>query len=198
MIWNPQMFLMNRVIFADTVVGIRQSAFKRCKNLEYIKLSLGLEFIGEQAFSECKLSSVFIPPRCRYIGDWSFVGNANLTILNVPRNTQLRIQVFHSTELYERSPFGGNDGSSLLDRVNTWLKNVNNDDQFALHRLCSSFEPTLDMILDTMKDKGGPKAFKEENIIGISPSDYLKENPFANVKEMDIIKGYVHKMMGEL
>lgn len=77
-----------------------------------------------------------------------------------------------------------------------WLKTINNNNEFALHRVCCSFEPTLEMILDTMKEKGGPKAFKVENSIGITPSQYLKENPFATVAEKEIIEKYIMDMTG--
>ncbi|GFH43822.1 hypothetical protein CTEN210_00295 [Chaetoceros tenuissimus] len=180
---------IKRVIFADTVIRIESSAFGYCKDLAFINLPKSLEFIGNSAFSNCNLSSVFIPPRCREIRDWAFYENKNLTILNIPQNTELGNNIFVSTKLLQSYPVSINN--------TTWLKNINNHDQFALHRVCSSFEPTLQMILQTMLEKGGPKAFKEENNIGITPSRYLKENPYASVSEKDIIENYIMHMMGE-
>ena len=54
------------------------------------------------------------------------------------------------------------------------------------------------MILKTMKKKGGPNAFNVENDIGITPSQYLKENPYADVKEAEFVKKFVLQMMREL
>ena len=114
--WN-----IKRVIFSDTVVRIKRWAFSCCSSLVYVKLALTIH-IGEGAFSSCNLSSVFIPPRCREIGGWAFDDNENLTILNVPQDTEVGDRIFNYTELLERSPFG------ILDparEVNTWLKNGN-------------------------------------------------------------------------
>ena len=76
---------------------------------------------------------------------------------------------------------------------------INDDEEFELHRVCSSFEPKLELILKIMKERGGPKAFKVENRIGITPSRYLKENPaYAEVTEKEIIEKYTLQMMGEI
>ncbi|GFH50335.1 hypothetical protein CTEN210_06811 [Chaetoceros tenuissimus] len=189
-------FNIERVIFANTVTRIKEKAFMLCMNLVSIKWSMNLEYIGDGVFYGCNLSSVFIPPTCREIGGWAFEVNRKLTILNVPQDAVLGYNVFQSTELRKRSPFGGIVIN--LEELNIWLKNINNTDQFALHRVCSSFQPTLQMILDTMEANGGPKAFNSKNSIGITPSRYLKENPYANVTEKEVVEKYVVKMMGEL
>ena len=184
---------IKRVIFADTVIRIGRCAFSNCGNLVYIKLSTNLEYIGDEAFENCNLYSVFIPPGCREIGRWAFRDNYNLTILNVPEDTEVGHHIIIYTELNQFCRIQFND-----EPLNTWLENINRNDQFDLHRVCLSFEPTLDMILNTMIEKGGPNAFKVENSIGITPSRYLKENPYANVKEIDVIDKYILQMVGEL
>ena len=103
----------------------------------------------------------------------------------------LMLQFYLKTLLIEKLP---SDGSKTL----TSTKNINIDEEFAFHSLCSSYKPTLEMILDTMHERGGPKAFKVKNSIGITPSRYLKGNPYTNVTEKDIIEKYVLNMMGEL
>ncbi|GFH57197.1 predicted protein [Chaetoceros tenuissimus] len=185
----------SRVIFANTVIRIERFAFICCKRLAFIKWSINLEFIGQCALSDCNLSSVFVPPRCREIRDHAFACNCNLKLLNVPQNTNLVEPhwIIRDTVLYSKYELQRAD-----PELDVWLKNINDDDEFALHRVCASFEPTLDMILHTMKEKGGPKAFKVENNIGITPSQYLKENPYATVTEKEIIEKYVLQMMGEL
>ena len=76
---------IKRVIFPSTVIRIEERAFLCCTSLVLIKLSIHLEYIGENAFNSCDLESVFIPPTCEVIGEYSFAYNKNLTILHVPR-----------------------------------------------------------------------------------------------------------------
>ncbi|GFH44336.1 hypothetical protein CTEN210_00810 [Chaetoceros tenuissimus] len=186
---------IQRVIFADSVIRIEGGAFEGCRNLEFVKLSTNLEYIGLAAFFKCNLSSIFIPPRCEQIENLAFSRNRNLEIFNTPEDTELGDNLISSTKILQNSPFenGSNHGA-----VNNWLKNINAEDEFALHRICSSFQPSLEAVLDTMKDKGGPKAFQLKNNIGITPSRYLKENPYADLNEKDIIKQYILHMKGEL
>ncbi|GFH50332.1 hypothetical protein CTEN210_06808 [Chaetoceros tenuissimus] len=181
----------------DSVIRIENHAFTFCMCLKNIKLPPTLEYIGDDAFEQCNLVSVFIPPRCRYIGRSAFEGNLRLTILSIPQNTELNRNgiIGYTNNPLQRASFERIFG---INEVNTWLKDINGEEQFALHRICSSFEPTLDMILDIMMDKGGPKAFKVRNSIGITPSRYLHENPYTNMEEREIIQKYVLKMMGEL
>ncbi|GFH57234.1 hypothetical protein CTEN210_13710 [Chaetoceros tenuissimus] len=191
---------IQRVIFADTVIRIESLAFSCCSSLTYIKWSINLEEIGHCAFSSCDLSSVFIPPRCREIREFAFACNRKLEILNVPPNVELLEPsgIISNTAINRKFSYRHREPRDLDLAINEWLKNINNGDEFALHRVCCSFEPTLEMILDTMKEKGGPKAFKVENSIGITPSRYLKENPYANVSEKEVIEKYILQMMGEL
>ncbi|GFH57223.1 hypothetical protein CTEN210_13699 [Chaetoceros tenuissimus] len=149
---------IKRVIFSNTVIRIEGSAFGCCMKLEFIEWPLNLQFIGGSAFKCCDLSSVFIPPRCREIKNWAFQGCRELIILNIPQDTELGNVniVCHETKIMDRSPYTEFNAREF----NEWNKNINNGDEFALHRVCSSFEPTLEMILDTMKEKGGPKAFR--------------------------------------
>lgn len=44
----------------------------------------------------------------------------------------------------------------------------------------------------------GLAAFSIKNDMGITPSQYLKENPYTDMKEMDIVREYLMTMMGEL
>ena len=94
-------------------------------------------------------------------------------------------------ELNERGTYHGQ-----TDDVHNWLKNMNNDDKFSLHRACSSFQPIKKVLLTIVLAKG-IGAFKVKNEVGITPSKYLKENPYAEIEEMDIVRDYVMKMMGE-
>ncbi|GFH43824.1 hypothetical protein CTEN210_00297 [Chaetoceros tenuissimus] len=209
---------INRVNFTNTIIRIRRNAFCFCSNLTHIKLPINLEYVKDFAFAYCKLSSVFVPPSCRVIGAWAFQSNENLEILHVPQNTELDRDVIDYTELFESSPNreaykywieidiedASNPGDLIAffeqhcEEVKAWLKDTNTEEEFALHRICSSYEPTFEMILDNMIERGGPKAFKVKNSIGITPSRYLKENPYTNVTEKEVIEKYVLNMMGKL
>ena len=182
-------FNVKRVIFANTVIRIRGCAFIGCKNLVFIKWSHRLEFIGTGAFGRCNLSSVFIPHRCREIKAWAFACNKNLSILNVPQDTQLGRNVIKGNKLLERYLHNGQED------INSWLKNMNNDEKFALHRACASFNP-LKEVIHAIILQNGPRAFQVENSAGITPSQYLKENPYTDLSEKEIIHDYLNKMMG--
>ncbi|GFH58445.1 predicted protein [Chaetoceros tenuissimus] len=77
------------------------------------------------------------------------------------------------------------------------MKNINSDEKYALHRACCSFPPSKRVILTILEEKE-IVAFNIENAAGIIPSQYLKENPYADIDEMDIIRDYTLKMMGEI
>lgn len=124
-----------------------------------------------------------------------------MSILNVPPETQLGSCIINYTAIIRASSFSRyNDGSyfdSQDDVVNQWLKNMNNDEKFSLHRACSSFQP-LKQVISAIVLQKGIKAFREENSAGITPSQYLKENPYTNLTEMEIVQDYLMKMMGEV
>lgn len=189
---------IRRVIFSNTVVRIVEWAFHGCFSLSFIKWSINIEVIEDGAFGGCDLISVFIPPRCREIKDLAFVSNKNLIIFSSPRDTALGDSIIARTKLIENSsPFeltryGYYHGQT--EEVNNWLKNVNSGEQYSLHRACSSFQPLKEVILAIVKAKG-IGAFQVKNEAGITPSQYLKENPYADVEEMDIVREYIATMM---
>ncbi|GFH57170.1 leucine-rich repeat domain-containing protein [Chaetoceros tenuissimus] len=183
------------VIFADTVIRIKTCAFSCCSSLTYIKFSINIEVIEDNAFFNCDLTSVFIPPRCRSIGFAAFKDNQNLAIFHVHSNVELGEIVLSWTKLILESHFGGDNRNS--EEVNDWIKNINNNEKYSLHRACSSFQP-LKEVIHTIIQQQGLQSFAIKNEIGITPSRYLKENPFANVTEKDIIRDYILKKMGEL
>ncbi|GFH61896.1 leucine-rich repeat domain-containing protein [Chaetoceros tenuissimus] len=191
---------VKRVIFANTVIRIGECALLRCRSLVYIKLPTHLEYIGTSSFCLCNLLSVFIPPSCRVIRNDAFGYNEYLYILNVPQHTALGGNVIDGTVLAKASPFEVNTSgwyhSEVNDDMNTWIKNLNHGEAFALHRACSSFQP-LKQVLFTIIQKKGLRAFKVKNSAGITPSQYLNENPYTEFTEKEIIHDYIMKMMGE-
>lgn len=213
---------IKRVIFADSVIRIERFAFSLCTALVFIKWSISLEYIGKFAFSSCNLSSVFIPPTCREICNHAFQGNTNLSIFHVHQDTELGRIIISDTAIAIASPVDRFNHLTGFDRIftqqaivmaragngteqqrviennemNTWIKNMNNDEAFALHRACASFQPLKEVIHAIIQEKG-LKAFREENSAGISPSRYLQENPYTQLTEKEIIREYLMKMMGK-
>ena len=79
---------------------------------------------------------------------------------------------------------------------NDWVKNINNDDEFSLHRACCAKEPIVEIFLPIL-EKQGIGTFRKKNTIGIIPSRYMKKNPFAKIKEIEIVRNYIMNMVRE-
>ncbi|GFH51605.1 hypothetical protein CTEN210_08081 [Chaetoceros tenuissimus] len=193
------------VIMSDTVQSIELFAFGDCFSLEFVNFSRNVEYIGEGAFWYCKsLSSVFIPPSCVEIGDNVFAACEKLLILGMSQETQVGMGVFQCTALLEASPLevfdedGGHyDEEEDEEEVTQWIKSINNEEVYALHRACSSFNPQYEIVYSLVK-RQGIKAMKMPNGIGITPSQYLSANIFADISEKEIIKRYISEMMREI
>ncbi|GFH56406.1 hypothetical protein CTEN210_12882 [Chaetoceros tenuissimus] len=179
---------LKKVIFANTVTKIKDHAFYCCKQLVHVNLGLGLVCVEMNAFGCCNLSCVFVPPSCREIRSSAFASNKNLSILQVPQETELDNDCIDDTKLAE---FALSETNTQTYPI-TWIKNINADDTYALHRACSSYEPLKEVIYGIIEEKG-LKAFNEKNEIGITPSRYLKENPYADLSEMEIVRDYFSK-----
>ncbi|GFH56409.1 leucine-rich repeat domain-containing protein [Chaetoceros tenuissimus] len=179
------------IIMSDTVKRIEGGAISLCTSLVFVKLSRNLEFIGEAVFLGChSLPYIFIPSSCREIGGWTFQMCTKLIILVVPRHTTLGHNLIGlTTTLSEICKTKNNE------EINEWIRNRHVDDQFALHRVCSSDNPLMEEIYEIVKQQG-LAAWKKPDSIGMTPSKYLAENPFTEIKEEEIIRRYINKMMG--
>ena len=106
------------------------------------------------------------------------------------------------TALIRASPFEIDEvdeyDANINENVNEWIKNINgDDDQFALHRACSSFNPSTNVLYRIVR-RQGLTSFKKKNKIGVTPLDYLEANPFAkDIDQSSVMKRYVLEMMGE-
>ncbi|GFH46381.1 hypothetical protein CTEN210_02855 [Chaetoceros tenuissimus] len=189
---------IKRVIMANTVVKIERCAFSCCSSLFFIKLSITIEVIEDGAFLGCDLASVFISPRCREIGVAAFRDNYDLDIFHVHPNVQLGRRLLSKTKLMKDSPFELDRWGNYeeMEEVYEWIKNINNDGKYSLHRACCSFQPLKEVLMSIIKAKG-IGSFAVKNEAGITPSRYLKENPYADIEEMDIVRDYIATMMGE-
>ena len=136
--------------------------------------------------------------RDREVGESAFSYNKNLTILNVPHDTVLGQDAISQTKLLVDSHFELDKYRNYRDhaQVHSLLKNMNNDDKYSLHRACTSFQPLKEVILTIIKAKG-IGSFQIKNEAGVTPSQYLKENPYTDIDEMDIVQDYITTMMGE-
>ncbi|GFH57181.1 hypothetical protein CTEN210_13657 [Chaetoceros tenuissimus] len=187
------------VIMADTVRRIEEGSFRLCEKVHFVKLSTSLEYIGESVFQWCKsLISIFIPPSCRQIDECAFMGCHKLIIFHVPQNTELGNDVIVGTKLIHASPIVFHDHEEYNIETNNWIKNINNEEQYALHRACSCFNPLEDIIYEIVQREGSLEVFNRKNSIGITPSQYLEANPYAKVTEQKIINRFVLEIMGEL
>ena len=188
------------VIMSDTVRRIERGAFNWCECLVFVKLSTNLEYIGGAAFWYCSsLTSIFIPPSCREINEVAFRYCQKLIIFSVPQHTQLGDNVISSTALIRASPFETNccGDYSRTNEVNEWIKNRHADNQFSLHRACASYNPLDEVIFDIVQ-RQGLSGFNKPDSVGVTPSQYLSENPFTEIKEHNIIKRYILEMTGEV
>ena len=189
------------VIMADTVRRIEgEGAFKNCCSLKFVKLSTTLECIGRRAFYFCaSLTAMFIPPSCREIDEDAFSGCKKLIIFHVPQTTELGTSVISNTALIRASPFKANEYSSSnsSEEENPWIKNLNQGEEYAMHRVCSLFNPHTEIIFEIV-NRDGLQCFKKKNKIGITPAQYLDVNPFAEIDQIAIAKRYVLEMMCEI
>ncbi|GFH47046.1 hypothetical protein CTEN210_03521 [Chaetoceros tenuissimus] len=190
------------VIMADAVKRIEKWAFSNCYSLKFVKLSRNLEFIGISAFQLCKsLTSIFMPPSCREIAETAFLWCKKLIILGLPQHIQLGESVFQKTKLMKNSPleideYGCYNYGNEEEAVQ-WLKSINNGETQALHRACASYNPLSETIHDLVM-RQGIKAMRIPNAIGVTPSQYLAANPFAEISEKEIINRYILDSMGEI
>lgn len=199
------------LIMPDSVTRILNSACYFCKSLFYVRLSNRLEFLDNGVFAACfELYSIFIPPSCTQIGvgpvgpeeddGYTFNGCSNLLILHVPQDAQLGPDLVVRAKFLQFAPFL--EDNEYLEyslhenrRVNEWIKNINQEEGYELHRACSSFNPMADIIIEIMK-RQGPASFQKKNVIGVTPLQYLEENPYASIKNLEIIKKYIFEMTG--
>ena len=124
-----------------------------------------------------------------------------MIILQIPQHTQLGRNVISETEVIKASPFTSTNNRfgfyENTEEVNEWIKMHHADNEFPLHRACSSSNPLDEVIFDIVK-RQGLNAFNKPDSIGVTASQYLSHNPFTEIKKQNIIKRYVLDMMGEV
>lgn len=208
---------LETVIMADTVTRIEGGAFARCSFLAYVKLSRQLQFIGGYAFVECSsLASIFIPPSCQVIDRHVFSCCSKFLVFHVPSDTELEGEfgvIDNFSLLIKTPPFkavpgpensGEIAGIEYERRINQLFKDINNGEDYALHRLCASYDLDEETIHQSFKDAANKKDFLQDfyhkqNAIGVTPAQYLEANPYSNIDIVELVtfcRRYVQEMMG--
>ncbi|GFH57103.1 hypothetical protein CTEN210_13579 [Chaetoceros tenuissimus] len=193
---------IEKVIMADTIRRIEYNAFFCCESLKFVQLSTSLEYIGRWAFGGClSLISIFIPPSCREIDGRAFFGCRKLIILTIPRHTQLGENAIGNIALIKASPFETNrrDEYDNNDEVNEWIKGLNQNEEFALHRECATYEPSENAIFEIVKHQG-LRSIHVKNQIGLTGFEYLQKNPYTDIEldQQKLINRLVLDLMGEI
>ena len=76
------------IMLPDTVKEIRWDAFSSADNLDYVRLSQSLEYIGSWAFSfNYELRQIELPETLRELDDWAFYSSALESVV-VPAGTE--------------------------------------------------------------------------------------------------------------
>ncbi len=90
-----QVFNANKIItsfgelrFFSNIESIPDRAFQDCNTLAYVLLPENLSKIGMYAFSDCNLTSVYIPKFVSDIGYAPYVSNANLISIKVDKDNE--------------------------------------------------------------------------------------------------------------
>lgn len=138
---------------------------------------------------------MFIPYSCREIGECAFAHCYKLIILYLPQRTELGGSGIYCTKLIEKISYNYLESTV---QINAWIKSINDDDEYGLHRLCSSMDPSEDEIYQMICDQGGLHAMAQKNSIGITPSKYLAANPYAEVDEKKLVKRFILEKMSEI
>ena len=113
-----------------------------------------------------------------------------MKIFHVPQQTELGDS---NTALIKASRF------ETDEYVNEWIKNLNRDEEFALHRECASYEPSDDHIYEIIKQQG-LSSIHVKNQIGLTAFEYLHKHPYADIEieEQKLINRLVLELMGEV
>ncbi|GFH57178.1 hypothetical protein CTEN210_13654 [Chaetoceros tenuissimus] len=215
---------LETVIIADTVTRIEMRSFAHCSNLVYVKLSRQLQLIGEGAFDDCSsLASIFLPPSCQVIHRCVFSSCKKLLVFHIPSDTELDDGDGVMDGLLTKTPpfkaIAVPTWSTEFDEtvrrfiaynreVNQLFKDINNGQEYALHRLCASYDLNEENIYQSFNDAANKKDFfkdfyHKQNAIGVTPAQYLEANPFSNVDivnldELSFCRRYVQEMIGEV
>ena len=113
-------------ISLDGVVYIGNFAFSRCTNLKNVKLGKNLASIGECAFEDTDIESLFIPSGVSFIDYDAFLGNEDIELICQYGSNAAEIakeNLFNYSILGDFSGDGILDANDLSDMVGRLLEN---------------------------------------------------------------------------
>ena len=82
--WSKYADYVKEIVIADGITNVPSYAFKNFKELRIIDLPNSIRSIGEGAFYDCSLRSVFLNDHVDSIGDYAFYGCSALESVQLP------------------------------------------------------------------------------------------------------------------
>lgn len=89
--------------FPDTLISVGERAFTNCTTLEEITFGNKIEYIGSEAFSDGKFTTLVLPDSLTYIGSGSFSYNEDLTTYKGPVNSSGTVSFICTSSEYNSS-----------------------------------------------------------------------------------------------
>ena len=184
------------IVWSRNLRVIGYYSFGGCKSIKSLVLPPLLSQVGISAFNECRgLTSVFLPERLAHVGPCCFRFCEKLIILYASANTSFGYDFISGTRLLDSSAFEScNQGQ--IESIKSWLLDRHNDSP--LHQICCSTDPSLERIIQVVKDEGSFASLVQMDSLGLTPLDYLDVNPFVAFTQTQLVKCLVLDMMGQL
>lgn len=166
------------IMHDESVEGIYFRAFSSCLSLVSIRFSRNLRSIFLCAFLDCSsLRVVILPSSCREIQCQAFDRCTRLIVLSVPHDFEhLAEDAIDNTELKRAYDENNTNNQDLTE----WIKTLNMGEEHQLHRLCSSDNPSFSALVRKIRAKGFGAMDVPNNILRITPLQYLSNNPYYN------------------
>ncbi len=150
----PEQYIKHLVL-PDTVVVIEDEAFRWC-DMETVKLSKNLKFVGENAFANNQINSLVIPESMTEIGDYAFSGSG-LREIKLPKNLRYigegafssnhltNIEFPNNLEVIEAEAFINNNLNYIelpvtMKKLGDYAFENNNISDFKIQRVAEKFD----------------------------------------------------------
>lgn len=85
--YHNRFYRISSIILPSTLKVIGHGAFERNRNLQTVKIPLGVTSIGIDAFSDCNIKTLSLPTTLHEISDGAFSNN-NLSELHIPEGVE--------------------------------------------------------------------------------------------------------------
>lgn len=188
--------LLEKVIL-NQVKYIHHDAIGHCPLLTEVIWSEELEYIGSRALQHSSLKHVYLPKKCKKVDNYAFANCTQLEIFHMDHTgVMLGTGVVEHTKLSRYLPSTYHCVYACMH--NAMLRNLHgNNEKYALHALCKSRNLELNQVYEIIQNEG-LNMFHDKDHVDVTPSQYLASNPYVDLKEIDIIKYYILRKMGEI